>query len=138
MPRFNYELWKAGQKVEDNLKPKIDKFFDADFKRNDDIFDVLDFHDESKKKIVEVKGRNNPSAAYDDTIITCNKITEGLMRCELGYEVYFFFVFTDKTLYLKLDPENANFSMKYTGTHNVPHNLIPIKDLIEFNDSDKL
>ena len=41
MPRFNYELWKAGQKVEDNLKPKIDKFFDADFKRNDDIFNYI-------------------------------------------------------------------------------------------------
>ena len=33
MPKFNYELWKAGQKIEDNLKPKIDKFFECDFKR---------------------------------------------------------------------------------------------------------
>ena len=38
MPRFNYELWKAGQKVEDNLKPKIDKFFDA----GDDWGNVVD------------------------------------------------------------------------------------------------
>ena len=58
MPKFNYELWKAGQKIEDNLKPKIDKFFECDFKRNSNIFDILDFHDEEKKKIVEVKGRN--------------------------------------------------------------------------------
>ena len=138
MPRFHYEVWKAGQKVEDNLKPKIDKLLNCNFKRNDNIFDVLDFHDEENKKIVEVKGRNIPSNRFETTIITCNKITEGLMRTELGFKVYYFFVFTDKTLYLKLDPENADFSMKYTGTHNVPHNLIPIKDLIEFDDSEKL
>ena len=132
MPKFNYELWKAGQKVEDNLKPKIDKFFQCDFKRNTDIFDILDFHDDTKKKIVEVKGRNSPSDQYKDTIITCGKITEGLMMVEMGFEVYIFFVFTDKTLYLKLDTDNADFTMKYTGTNNIPHYLIPIADLIEF------
>ena len=136
MPKFNYELWKAGQKVEDNLKPKIDKFFQCDFKRNTDIFDILDFHDDTKKKIVEVKGRNSPSDQYKDTIITCGKITEGLMMMETGFEVYIFFVFTDKTLYLKLDTDNADFTMKYTGTNNIPHYLIPIADLIEFVDEE--
>ena len=138
MPKFNYELWKAGQKIEDNLKPKIDKFFDCDFKRNSNIFDILDFHDEKKKKIVEVKGRNNPSDQYEDTIITCGKITEGLMMVEGGYEVYIFFVFTDKTLYLKLDPDNCDFKMRYTGTNHIPHYLIPVKDLVEFKEDSNL
>ena len=138
MPKFNYELWKAGQKIEDNLKPKIDKFFDCDFKRNSNIFDILDFHDEEKKKIVEVKGRNNPSDQYEDTIITCGKITEGLMMVEGGYEVYIFFVFTDKTLYLKLDPDNCDFKMRYTGTNHIPHYLIPVKDLVEFKEDSNL
>ena len=136
MPKFNYKLWKVGQEIEDNLKPKIDKFLDCDFKRNNDIFDVLDFHDEEKKIVVEVKGRSCPSDKWDDTIITCGKITEGLMRVETGYDVYLFFVFTDKTLYLKLDPDNANFSMKYTGTNHIPHYLIPIKVLTEFEEED--
>lgn len=138
MPKFNYELWKAGQKIEDNLKPKIDKFFECDFKRNSNIFDILDFHDEEKKKIVEVKGRNNPSDQYEDTIITCGKITEGLMMVEGGYEVYIFFVFTDKTLYLKLDPDNCDFKMRYTGTNHIPHYLIPVKDLVEFKEDSNL
>ena len=138
MPKFNYELWKAGQKIEDNLKPKIDKVFDCDFKRNSNIFDILDFHDEEKKKIVEVKGRNNPSDQYEDTIITCGKITEGLMMVEGGYEVYIFFVFTDKTLYLKLDPDNCDFKMRYTGTNHRPHYLIPVKDLVEFKEDSNL
>ena len=138
MPKFNYELWKAEQKIEDNLKPKIDKFFECDFKRNSNIFDILDFHDEEKKKIVEVKGRNNPSDQYEDTIITCGKITEGLMMVEGGYEVYIFFVFTDKTLYLKLDPDNCDFKMRYTGTNHIPHYLIPVKDLVEFKEDSNL
>ena len=138
MPKFNYELWKAGQKIEDNLKPKIDKFFECNFKRNSNIFDILDFHDEEKKKIVEVKGRNNPSDQYEDTIITCGKITEGLMMVEGGYEVYIFFVFTDKTLYLKLDPDNCDFKMRYTGTNHIPHYLIPVKDLVEFKEDSNL
>ena len=138
MPKFNYELWKAGQKIEDNLKPKIDKFFECNFKRNSNIFDILDFHDEEKKKIVEVKGRNNPSDQYEDTIITCGKITEGLMMVEGGYEVYIFFVFTDKTLYLKLDPDNCDFKMRYTGTNHIPHYLIPVMDLVEFKEDSNL
>lgn len=134
--KFNYELWKAGQKVEDNLKPKIDKLLNCNFKRNDNIFDVLDFHDEENKKIVEVKGRNIPSNRFETTIITCNKITEGLMRTELGFKVYYFFVFTDKTLYLELNPEDCEFTMKLTGTHNIPHYLIPISKLTELKEEE--
>ena len=132
--RFNTELWNIGRKIEDELKPKIDEFFGCSFERSDDVFDVLDFHDENNKKIVEVKGRRIPSSRFSTTIITCGKLTEGLMRMEQDpeLEVYYFFVFTDKTLYFKLDPQNCDFDIKRTGTLYIPHYLIPIKDLIEF------
>jgi len=132
--RFNTELWNIGRQIEDELKPKIDEFFGCSFERSDDVFDVLDFHDENNKKIVEVKGRRIPSSRFSTTIITCGKLTEGLMRMEQDpeLEVYYFFVFTDKTLYFKLDPQNCDFNIKRTGTLHIPHYLIPIKDLIEF------
>ena len=57
---------------------------------------------------------------------------------EGGYEVYIFFVFTDKTLYLKLDPDNCDFKMRYTGTNHIPHYLIPVKDLVEFKEDSNL
>ena len=39
--KFNYELWKAGQKVEDNLKPKIDKLLNCNFKLAYTVFEIL-------------------------------------------------------------------------------------------------
>ena len=93
----------------------------------------MDFKDETKKIIVEVKGRTNPSTQYPTTIITCGKLTEGLMEIERGYKVYYFFVFTDKIGWLKLDPEDCDFNMKRTGTNNIPHYLIPVDKLEDFN-----
>tara|TARA_R100001594_G_scaffold3356_3_gene12629 strand:- start:477 stop:1025 length:549 start_codon:yes stop_codon:yes gene_type:complete len=129
--KFNRELWNVGRKIEDAIKPKIDEYFGCEFQRSDDIYDVMDFRDEDKKIIVEVKGRRIPSTQFKDTIITCNKFTEALIEIENGYEVYFFFVFTDKTLYHKVDEEDS-FMMKMTGTFQKPHYLIPVKDLKEF------
>jgi len=129
--KFNRELWNIGRNIEDAIKPKIDEYFGCEFQRSDDIYDVMDFRDEDKKIIVEVKGRRIPSTQFKDTIITCNKFTEALIEIENGYEVYFFFVFTDKTLYHKVDEEDS-FMMKMTGTFQKPHYLIPVKDLKEF------
>ena len=87
MPKFNKVLWELGRQTEDELKPDIDKFFGCDFYRNDDKFDVLDFHDDNNKVIVEVKGRKCSSTAWKETILTVGKITEGLMEVEKGYDV---------------------------------------------------
>ena len=46
--KFNKKLWELGKETEDTLKPEIDEFFGCDFYRNDDVFDVLDFHDDNK------------------------------------------------------------------------------------------
>ena len=133
--KFNTKLWNLGRQIEDDLLPKINSAFDCDFKRSDDIFDILDFKDDTKKRIVEVKGRRINSTQYDDTIITMGKLTEALMKIEIGYQVYFFFVFLDKTLYYPVNPETCDFQVKLTGTNHIPHYLIPIKDLIEFDEN---
>ena len=130
--KFNRNLWELGRKIEDEIKPEIDEFFDCDFQRKDNIFDILDFHDEKNKVIVEVKGRTCASTKWKDTIVTCGKITEGLMEIEKGFDVYIFFVFTDKTMYFKLDPDNCDFNIKNTGTRYIPHFMIPIDFLTEF------
>ena len=49
---FNKQLWDAGRKIEDAALPKVNKYFNTDFKRNEnDIFDILDFKDEENKKV---------------------------------------------------------------------------------------
>ena len=137
MPKFNKRLWELGKQTEDELKPQIDKFFGCDFYRNDDVFDVLDFHDDNNKVIVEVKGRKCSSTAWKETILTVGKITEGLMEVEKGYDVYIFFVFTDKTMYIKLDPDNCDWDIKRTGTRYIPHYMIPVSELTEFKRIEK-
>jgi len=84
MFKFNKQLWDLGQKIEDETLPVLNKYFNADFKRNNDIFDILDFHDDNKKIICEVKGRRNRHNQYPTTIITTKKITEGLMKIEIS------------------------------------------------------
>ena len=107
-------------------------FFGCNFYRSDDKFDILDFHDDEKKVIVEVKGRNCSSTRWKETILTCGKITEGLMEVEKGYDVYIFFVFTDKTKYVKLEQDKCNWNIKNTGTRYIPHYLIPVDSMTEF------
>ena len=134
--KFNETLWKIGQKIEDDTLPLINKYYECDFKRNEnDIFDILDFKDDDTKKIVEVKGRRIPSTQYADTIITASKITEGFMKIDQGYRVFFVFVFTDKTMEIELK-EDQDFKVKFTGTNCIKHYCIPITDLTEIIDEE--
>tara|TARA_R110002126_G_scaffold146267_1_gene292220 strand:+ start:5631 stop:6032 length:402 start_codon:yes stop_codon:yes gene_type:complete len=125
---FNKELWDYGTKIEDKIKPVLNQVFKADFKKNDDIWDILDFHDEEKKIICEIKGRKINSNAYDTTIIPMNKVTAGWMKIEEGYKVYFIFVFKDKTMYCELC-DDLKYQVKLTGTNCIQHALIPIDSL---------
>jgi len=132
--KFNEKLWKIGQKIEDDTLPLINKYYDCDFKRNEnDIFDILDFKDDDKKIIVEIKGRRILSTQYEDTIITASKITEGFMKLDQGYKVFFVFVFTDKTMEIELK-EDFDFKVRFTGTNCIKHYCIPVKDLTEIID----
>ena len=67
MPKFafNKQLWEVGRKIEDDALPKLNKYFNCDFHRNEeDIWEILDFRDEKNKTIVEVKGRRTQSTQY--------------------------------------------------------------------------
>tara|TARA_B100000686_G_scaffold167926_1_gene175351 strand:- start:101 stop:547 length:447 start_codon:yes stop_codon:yes gene_type:complete len=128
---FNQKLWNLGRQIEDATLPVVNDFFKCDFKRNENnIWDVLDFRDEDKKIIVEVKGRTTPHDEFDDTIITASKVTSGFQAIEGGYQVYFVFAFSDKTMYIELKSD-ASFKCKFTGSNCVRHYLIPVKDLID-------
>lgn len=131
---FNKKLWDIGQKIEDDTLPILNKYFNANFKRNNNIFDILDFHDDNKKIICEVKGRRNKHNQYPTTIITTKKITEGLMKIDQGYKVFLIFAFTDKTMGIELK-EDFNFQVKITGTNSIEHYLIPISELKEIDDN---
>tara|TARA_R110000787_G_scaffold68521_2_gene153206 strand:+ start:236 stop:658 length:423 start_codon:yes stop_codon:yes gene_type:complete len=125
---FNKQLWDFGTQIEDKVKPLLNKQFDCDFKKSDDIWDVLDFHDNDKKIICEIKGRKINSNEYDTTIIPMNKVTNGLMKVEEGFKVYFVFVFLDKTLYCELT-EDLEYQVKLTGTNYIKHALIKVDAL---------
>ena len=133
---FNKQLWEFGRKVEDMALPIINRLYECDFKRNEnDIYDILDFRDEEKKKIVEVKGRRILSTKFDKTIITASKITAGFMEIDDGYEVYLVFVFLDKMYRYQL-LEDTSFECSYTGTNCIQHYLIPITDMTEITEDE--
>jgi hypothetical protein len=135
--KFDKELWDIGKKIEDETLPLINKYYECDFKRNEnDIYDILDFKDENTKKIVEIKGRRITSTQYEDTIITASKVNEGLNKVEDGYRVFFVFVFTDKIYEMELQKDQS-FKVRFTGTNCIQHYLIPIKDIKEI-DKDEL
>ena len=127
---FNKELWDFGTKIEDKIKPVLNDKFNADFKKNNDIWDILDFHDNEKKIICEIKGRKINSDEYIDTIIPMNKVKNGFMKTEEGFKVYFVFVFLDKTMYCELS-DDLEYKVKLTGTNYIEHALIPITSLKE-------
>jgi len=132
--KFNKELWDIGRKIEDTTLPLINKHYECNFERNEnDIFDILDFKDDDKKKIVEIKGRRIASTKYSETIITASKVTAGFQKIEEGYRVFFVFVFTDKIFEYELK-EDAEFTCKFTGTNCIKHYLIPIDELIEIKE----
>ena len=130
MPTFNHTLHTLGRATEDKILPTINEYYNCDFKRNENIFDVFDFKDEENNIIVEVKGRRIKSTQYDETIITMNKVTEGLKKIDLGFQVFFVFVFIDKTLEYELT-EDSEFNVKITGTNSIEHAMIPITELKE-------
>ena len=135
---FNKQLWDLGRQIEDDTLPKINKYFECNFKRNDnDIYDILDFKDDEAKKIVEIKGRRIKSTQYEDTIITASKVNEGLCRIDDGFRVFFVFVFTDKIYEMELK-EDQEFKVRFTGTNCIQHYMIPVKVLKEIKDDEPI
>ena len=134
--KFNKELWDIGRRMEDKVLPHINARYQCEFERNENnIWDVFDFMDEKNNCVVEVKSRRIKSTDYKDTIITANKVNEGYKKLDLGYQVFFIFVFTDKSFELELK-EDMDFKVKITGTNSIEHCLIPIESLTEINMDD--
>ena len=146
---FNYYKWKKGKETEDAMRPYIEDFFDCKFVRQDDgleidpnnpppeVFDKLDFRNYEKKIIVEVKGRTCDSNRYYDTIITTSKIDEGEIEMKEGWAVYYLFKFRDKVKLIK-QPDKVEWNTRITGTFRIPHYLIPVNTMDDFNISNKL
>lgn len=132
--QFNHSLHNLGIKIENELKPHLDEFFETKFeKRSNDVFDVIDFTD-NKNIQIEVKGRRCSSTQYRDTILTCKKIIEAEQQMDLNpdLKVYIFFVFTDCVKYLEVPKERADWKIKLTGTWNIEHFMIPVDELMDF------
>ena len=132
--QFNHKLHNLGIKIEEEIRPHLDEFFNTKFEiRSNDVFDIIDFTNKENIQ-VEIKGRTCSSDAWEDTIVTTSKIIEAELEYELNpdLEIYLFFVFTDKTKYIKIPRERADWKVKFTGTFGIKHFLIPVKDLIEF------
>ena len=135
---FNKELWEYGRKIEDNALPKLNKYFNTDFKRNEnDIFDIFDFRDEDEKIIVEVKGRKVRSDEYEDTLITAAKVMGAHQAIDSGYKVYFLFVFTDCSKIMELKSD-MSFKVKFMGGNCIQHYLIPVSELDDFNTDENI
>ena len=140
MPTFNKPLWTLGNKIEDEIKPHLEEFLGKKLFRGDDIFDIMDFKSEDNKLVVEIKGRRVKSTAFNTTIITCGKIIEAekLMDIDEEVKVYIFFAYTDCVKYIQLPKERPDWNCKNTGTNNIPHFLIPVNELKNFEGVDKL
>lgn len=138
--KFNKQLWTLGNKIEDELKPHLEEFLGEELFRSDDIYDIMDFKSKDNKLVVEIKGRRVSSTQYETTLLTCGKVIEAekLMCIDEETKVYVFFVFTDCVKYIQLPKERPNWNCKRTGTNHIPHFLIPITELIEFEGVDKL
>tara|TARA_R100000654_G_scaffold26188_2_gene49717 strand:- start:238 stop:681 length:444 start_codon:yes stop_codon:yes gene_type:complete len=138
--KFNKKLWTLGNKIEDEIKPQLELFLGEELFRSDDIFDIMDFKSKDNKLVVEIKGRRVSSKQYDTTIITCGKIIEAekLMCIDEETKVYLFFVFTDCVKYIQLPKERPNWNCKHTGTNHIPHFLIPINELTDFETVEKI
>ena len=144
MSKFNKTLWTLGNKIEDEIKPHLEEFLGKELFRGDDIFDIMDFKSKDEKLVVEIKGRRVKSTDYDTTIITCGKIIEAEKLMDIGsteneeVKVYLFFVYTDCVKYIQLPKERPDWDCKHTGTNHIPHFLIPVNELMDFESVDKL
>tara|TARA_R110000824_G_scaffold5159_1_gene23933 strand:+ start:262 stop:696 length:435 start_codon:yes stop_codon:yes gene_type:complete len=140
MSKFNKTLWTLGNKIEDEIKPHLEEFLGKELFRGDDIYDIMDFKSEDEKLVVEIKGRRVSSTDFKTTIITCGKIIEAekLMCVNEEVKVYIFFVYTDCVKYIQLPKERPDWDCKHTGTNHIPHFLIPVNELMDFESVDKL
>ena len=100
----------------------------------------INWNKPANKIIAEINGLNPFPGAWFEHKGNRIKVIEAekLMCIDEETKVYVFFVFTDCVKYIQLPKERPNWNCKRTGTNHIPHFLIPITELIEFEGVDKL
>lgn len=87
-----------GLKSEDVLLQRLNKYFKCNFKKTS-TYDSVDFIDENRKIVVELKTRRNTRFYYPTTMIGSNKVDASekhINNPEGPYRVFFVFKFTDE------------------------------------------
>jgi len=93
------EDYTLGTNQEDILKPKLEEFFGDSYCKTDKFhsFDL-----KGRNSYIEIKTRTFEKNKFDTTIIPCSKLE---FAARSDSKIYFVFVFTDGTYYIKYDPE---------------------------------
>ena len=109
---MNNKSWKSlkgdlqfGLKQEDEILPRLESHFGKKLTKESNKYATIDFSDEEKTLLVELKSRRNTYSKYPTTLLSSNKIKK---IKGAGKDVYFVFNFTDGLYYLKYDPDVFN------------------------------
>ena len=109
---------RMGQLSEANTLQVLKKILGQDIRKSKKPYAVLDYYSSCYKTKAEVKGRRNSKYKYPTTMIGENKIKEAQRLLEKGYEVFFFFDFTDKLCYFKISElDTLRSFLKMGGTY---------------------
>ena len=132
---------KMGIKSECKTLGILKKSLGTHIRKSKKEFAVIDFYSNKYKVKAEVKGRRNTQYHYPTTMIGENKIKEAQRLMANGWEVFFFFDFTDKLCYFKItDLQNIRSSLKMGGTWRRGlrewklYRWIDVRDLIVHTD----
>lgn len=93
---------KLGLKSEISVHKKLEEHYNIKLEFTDN-HNVFDYFNEDNKILIELKTRRNKKYTYPTTIIGNNKIIESLKKSKEGYDIYFYFAFTDKLCFIKYD-----------------------------------
>ena len=97
---------KWGEEQEQKVKPLLEKYFDCELVKTPQSYNIFDFINDDKKLIIEVKSRKNKKNKYPTTMVGDNKWKEAESLRDDGWEVFFFFNFTDCLSYLEYDNQD--------------------------------
>jgi len=124
-----------GEAQEDIIKPKIESFFDVGFEKTSKN-NEFDYINKDKKIIIELKSRTNKKDKYPTTIIGNNKWCKAQKLLEQGWEIFFFFNFTDVLCYYEFknqaDIVKSKGGRTDRGRPEIKYyRYIPVSDLVE-------
>lgn len=126
-PQQEKEFYVFGKEQETFIFRTLSKYFDK-LQPTKGKYNDWDFEDNDTKIKIELKSRRNSSKKYTSTILGSNKINKGAELIEKGWTIYYFFNFTDKLMFYKLDMEDTFKSSYFNDKF---HSFIPIDKLKE-------